>query len=367
MGTAWSREAYEGSVTSRCWSCTPADAGWDEGREHGFDVPTSAELRAIFEEEMALGGVPAWAREVVDRMIGQLPMCGHYSFPGPVLDLCRAVREQRCPEFVISHYTASPERKRLLATYIYCLDAWLEGAPPAEAEAELARRDDLGKRWSEIIAAVYTTLGERTPRRAWLVRRLIHRQRWWLKTLIWPGDGRDQFALDAYLGDVRGDAHEYGCYGNPPFGDPYFAELRCAEVRELTAQIREAGDGPLLAHIEHSHLCAPKAFRHLEKTILAIGRVAAEGAPDDDRPILQCEDAYPDFGAFRKWYERFMAALASWLDGDEDALPELGPVTPVGHWLARVLRLKLQLYAEHNPFGRLVGAQPAGRSGTQTI
>ncbi|MEJ2314521.1 MAG: hypothetical protein P8Y85_07050 [Nitrospirota bacterium] len=34
------------------------------------------------------------------RMLGPLPMCGHYAFPRPLEDVCRAIGAQRCPDFV---------------------------------------------------------------------------------------------------------------------------------------------------------------------------------------------------------------------------------------------------------------------------
>lgn len=59
----WSKEAYEASVSSRCWTSTPYDGGWDESKQHGPGVGDSPELRAIFEEEMAFAAVPDWAEE----------------------------------------------------------------------------------------------------------------------------------------------------------------------------------------------------------------------------------------------------------------------------------------------------------------
>lgn len=363
----WTRENYETSLTSRCWSATPCGAGWDGSAELGESVPASAEMRGIFGEEMALGEVPAWAREILERMVDELPYCGHYTFPRPVLDICRAVRDRACPEVVIGHYTADPERKRLMAYYVLCLDAWSAEVAVEAAVAELAMRDSLGQDWAAIAEAIYRSLGQHTERKDLLVRRMVQRQRWWLKTLIWPGDRRDQFGLDAYLGDVRGDVANYGCYGNPPFGDPYFAELKLPQVREWSDAIRANGDGELLGQIEHSHLCAPKAFRHLERRILAIG--AVDGAPADaDASILRCEATYPDFGAYRDWYARFVGSLGRWLEGDASAVPELGSPDLVSHWIVRILRHKLRLYErEDTPFGRLVGAYPAGRSGAGRI
>ena len=43
----WTLDAWESSVSSRCWWYTPYDAGWDECREHGADIAADEELRAI--------------------------------------------------------------------------------------------------------------------------------------------------------------------------------------------------------------------------------------------------------------------------------------------------------------------------------
>ena len=48
MTPQWCKQEYDKSVTSRAWGATPYDAGWDESRRHGEDLPASAELRAIF-------------------------------------------------------------------------------------------------------------------------------------------------------------------------------------------------------------------------------------------------------------------------------------------------------------------------------
>lgn len=358
----WTKQAYESSVTSRCWSCTPWEAGWDQ-------IQQLPEVKAVFAEETALGQVPQWAEEVVDRMIAQMPLCGHYSFPRPILQVCRAIGDRKCPDFVIGHYTAEPQRKRLMSYYVFCLDAWLKQAPLEVAKAELAMRDNLGRDWAAILEAVYKTLGTACEPKTLCVRRLIHRQRWWIKTLIWCDDRRDRFMLDVYSGDVRGDEANYGAYGNSPFGDPYFVERDLPEMKELAEQIRTTAPGgkELLGLLEHNHLCGPKAFRHLERLILRIGSLGSQAEPDYDAPILQCDDTYPDFGACEAWYKAFVSSLNAWLDGDGQTVGELGEVTPVKRWLVRILLHKVRLYEQHNPFGRLVGIKPAGKSGRKTI
>ena len=177
MGSKWCKENYEKSVTSRAWDCTPYDAGWEESQKYGEALSSSPELKAIFEEEMALGELPNWAAEIVGRMIGPLPMCGHYTFPNPVLQICEAIREEKCPDFVCGCYTADSERKILMSYYVYCLDAWLKNAPLEVATAELNMRDSLGKDWAKIIAAIYNSLRAPSEPKVLLMRRLVHRLR----------------------------------------------------------------------------------------------------------------------------------------------------------------------------------------------
>lgn len=365
----WTKEAYEASATSRYWGGTPYSAGWDGSKQYGEDLPQSAELRAIFEEEMQLGDVPDWACEILGRMVNDLPMCGHYSFPLPLLQICSAICDEKCPRVVVGCYTADSERKTLMSYYVFCLDAWLKEAPLELAAEELKLRDDLGKDWPAIIAAIYDTLGERSEAKRTAIERLVHRLRWWIKTLIWFDDRRDKYLLDVYSGDVRGDEAKYGAYGNSPYGDPFFAELSMPQVVALEERIRgTTPDGDKLCdRIRSTWLCAPKVFRYVEKLIVQIGSQGCDGETESDGAILQCEDTYPDVESHEEWYASFMSSLTKWLDGDGEALPELGQTTPVKHWIARILRRKLRLYERYNSFGNMVGARPSGRSGEKAI
>lgn len=366
MDKEWCNENYEKSVTSHAWTYTPYDAGWEESKKYGEDLPSSSELRAIFGEEMALGTVPDWAVEIIDRMIGPLPMCGHYTFPRPLLQTCEAIKSQKCPEFVIGCYTADSERKILMSYYVYCLDAWLKNAPLEVATAELAMRDNLGKDWPKIMAAVYNTLGNPSEEKVLLLKRLVHRLRWWIKTLIWADDRRDSYLLDVYLGDVRGNA-KWGTYGNAPFGDPWPSEKELPEMKELAEQINKKVPvgKKLLDRIESTWLCASKVFRYLEKLVIEIGNIGRENVLDNNASILQCKDTYPNIASHQKWYASFMSSLTEWLEGNPKALSELGNITPIEHWLVRILRHKLQLYEKYNPL-KFVAAHPSGRSGTKT-
>jgi len=56
-------------------------------------------------------------------------MCGHYTFPRTIVEICRAIRNEKCPDFVINCYTAERARKVLMSYYVCCLDAWRHDAP----------------------------------------------------------------------------------------------------------------------------------------------------------------------------------------------------------------------------------------------
>ncbi len=322
----------------------------------------SPELRSLVTEEAALGTVPDWAKEIVTRMIGSpLAPCGHYAFPAPVVQIIEAIGLECCPDFVMGCYTADLARKRRLQAIVYCLDAWLHGAPLETATWELERQHIDDKNWSGIVRSIYTTLGDPHPLRVLLVERLIHRLRWWVKTHSWDNDARLQFGLDQYLGDPRGDG-DWGDFGDPELRDPYFVELREPDIVTMEERIRtEVADGEaLLVRIQSTWLCAPKAFRYIERLLLEIGAIGTTDTPDFDQRLLDCDDTYPDFEQAREWEAALLNRLASWLAGDSDAVPELGPVTPTKHWLAGLLRYRLMLMDD---WTRFIGGRPRGRSG----
>jgi len=360
--TEWSRAAWDASVSASAYN-----PDWWATLKFG-EHPVWNELEKIHLAEGALEAVPAWAEEIIRRMM-ELPMCGYYAFPDNVLQVCEAIKDERRPDIVKNCYTVDPERKTLMSYYVYCLDAWLKDAPLEVAQAELAMRDSLGKDWGVIVSNVYQALGDRSEVKTVLIERLVHRLRWWIKTLIWADDKRDRFGLDTYLGDPRGDA-KWGCYGNPPYDDPYFAELRVPQVKALEDRIRQLVSDPdgILVRIQSTWLCAPKVFRYLEKLVHEIGAIDRPDDSPSDSPILQCEDTYPDFQSCSAWFDDFISRVEAWLAGNVGAAPELGEPTPVKLWLASLLRHKLLftfVEQSENPAAKLIGRAAAGRSGTR--
>jgi hypothetical protein len=197
--------------------------------------------------------------------------------------------------------------------------------------------------------------------RVLLVDRLIHRLRWWVKSHTWEHDLRTQFGLDQYLGDVRGDG-SWGDFSDPELRDPYFTELREPDITAMETRIRHEipNSEALLTRIQSTWLCAPKAFRYIERVLIEIGSVGTANEPDFARTLLDCQDTYPDFSQAGEWERDLLDRLSAWLAGDGGAIPELGTCTPVKHWIVGLLSYRLQLMAN---WTRFVGGNPSGQSG----
>ena len=355
-----SRKAWDNSVSARAYN-----PGWWPHLTPEKEPALWEELWSILEEEKAISQIPGWASEIAGRMM-ELPMCGYYAYPANVIQIIDAISAEKCPDVVMRCYTVDSERKILLSYYVFCLDAWLKDAPLPSVVAELSLRDSLGKDWPQIALAIYQALSDKTEIKAIALERLIHRLRWWIKSLVWSNDRRDRFLLDVYSGDIRGDLDKLGAYGNPPYGDPYFIELNLLYVKEMEERILEdIPDGKkLLERIHGTWLCAPKVFRYLEKLIIQIGAIGSNASTCDDSPILQCEDTYPDFDANYRHYTGLVQRLKSWMDGREELFPSFGLPSPITRWLVHLLWHKLVFQATYEEnFSKLVGKKPHGKSG----
>ena len=358
----WSKDIYESSISSRCWTYTPYDQGWEGCPE----LRTDDVLRQLVAQERSLSGVPAWARAIVERSINFTPFCPHGAFPQPYLEVLDATGRQAPPTFVHGCYTANRQRKERMQDYIFCLDAWLAGATPDQAAAELRRRGNRpGSDWGQVCKSLWDVLGQRSELKELLVRRTLHRQRWWLKSLVWDDDARDVYCRDRFLGDVHCTGNGYGHYGNPDYRDPYFAELHVPQVENMENRLSETcPDWPWFRSFIHdSWLCAPKAFRFLERLLWCIGKqercVSLPSHPladgDTVPPFLECQDTYPNPAEARRWVGSFVAGMRSWLSGQEpreqielDLHKRLLGRTPTKSWLVGLYLKKLEFL---NPYG----------------
>ena len=355
----WSKEAFESSVSSQCWTYTPYEPLWECPRMQGDE-----DLQRLLEQERALSPVPAWAREIVRRSINFPPFCPHASFPQPYLEVVDVIGRQTPPTIVHGCYTVSRERKERMQDYLFCLDAWLAGAQAPQAAEEMGARGSPKVNWQSLCADLWQVLGERTELKELLLRRILHRQRWWIKATIWDCDRRNTFGRDQYLGKVACDGGD-GDYGNPGFRDPYFAELEAPEVKRMEDRLaRACPDWAWFRNpIRDSWLCAPKAFRFLERLIWCVGKerrcVRLPSHPleggDSVPGFLQCEDTYPETAKAKEWVRAFVRGLRSWIVGGQpadsvarDVHARLGDPAAVKLWLAGLFLKKMELI---NPYG----------------
>ncbi|MCE5259262.1 MAG: hypothetical protein LLG44_09440 [Chloroflexi bacterium] len=358
----WFREAYLDSISSRCWAYTPYDQGWDRCPELQCDKA----LRCLFEQEKRLEPVPRWAQDIVERSINFPPFCPHWAFPSPYLDVLDAIGKQTPQTFVHGCYTASRERKERMLDYVFCLDAWLAGAVPRQAALELSMRGNADINWQQVCAALWEVLGERSELKELLLRRIVHRQRWWIKSLVWDDDHRNLYCRDQFLGDTQcGGGNEQGHYGNPRFYDPYFAELQVPEVQQIERRLSEICPdwSWFQSFIHDSWLCAPKAFRFIERLLWCVGKekraVSLPSHPLENGDIvpgfLQCEDTYSSIAGGKEWVRDFIVGMRLWVSGCRpnsalicDVYQRLAERTPIKLWLVGLYLRKIELL---DPFG----------------
>ena len=115
--------------------------------------------------------------------------------------------------------------------------------------------------------------------------------------------------------------------------------------------------------IRDSWLCAPKAFRFLERLLWCVGKekraVSLPSHPMEsgDRVpgYLQCEDTYRNIAGGKEWVRAFVAGMRLWIAGGEpdgtvasDIQRRLADRTPVKLWLVGLYLRKIELL---NPFG----------------
>jgi hypothetical protein len=341
----WTKERFESSVSFRALEIRGMDI-WPS-----FENDT--EMHALVAAEENIRPIPKWAEETVEQAIKWPTLwCPHYLFPQPLLDVVAAIGNEEAMPFVHSCYTVGRERKERLADYVFCLDAWFKGATNEQASSELRFRNRTDVNWDKVCSAVWSVLGQKTEIKELLVERMLHRQRWWLKTSTWDDDRRDKYCTDQYLGDIRGDGDSYG---NPGYCDPYSAETETPHSKRLKQRLDQQypdWQGTWGA-IEHSHLCAPKAFRFLERLIWFIGKGEAYSKEQKVIPgFLECEDTYPDTSGFSKYASQFLVAVRKAAKADKPSnlidtqVVELaGDMTATKSWLLRLFARKLELHA----------------------
>ncbi len=375
------KEAWEASLSSRCWEYTPYDGGWDDCP----DIATDRELAGIVAMEEALGVVPEWAERIVCTAIAHVPFCGHYRFPLAFVEVVDAIGSGTPPEFVHGCFTVDTQRKAHAQDYCLCLDAWLAGAPPEHAAGELAvvgaRRID----WHAVCADLWRVLGKHTEVKDLLVERLLHFLRFCIKLPTSDDDPGPVFGRDSYLGVLAtgSELNPSNAYSHAEPPAPGFDEAASPRVQRIEARLAEIcpdWDRMRVLLLDEWWLCAPKAFRFLERKLWFVGK---ESPPDgegfesdrwtaawwraflaaDVPPFLRCQDTYPQADEAARWWSAFCSALDAWWQeihdtGDmaDDVARRLGEPTPVKRWLVRLFVRRVRRIQENGEqFTSLVG------------
>jgi hypothetical protein len=339
-------------------------------------VREDAELARIVAMEQALGSVPQWAGQVVERAINQACPCGHYLFPKPYLEVLDAIGSQTLPAMVHSCFAVERERKKQAMDYCLCLDAWLSGTSPDVPADELLALGHRRIDWQTVCRDVWQTLGERDECRRLLVERILHNVRWAVKFTFWDDDQASLFGRDQYLGgySTTGDGVSIdGYYERPPF-DYERASPRVHRIEERLGEICPDWD-TYRGQLAEWWLCAPKSFRFLERILWAIGQGRPLRPGDCVPGFLQCEDTYPSQDEAAAWWQSFCVALDGWWRGAtssgaiaEEIDQRLGNPTPVKRWLVRLFLRKLKRLEENGEqLTHLVNAQHGHKRGTQPI
>jgi hypothetical protein len=356
------KELYELSISSKCWAFTSYGEGW----ENCSSLRNDTELMELVQQEYSLKPLPTWADEMVQK-INYLPFCPHASFPLPYLKILDAIGSETIPTFNYGCYTADSARKERMTDYIFCMDAWCAGADEHQAVSGLLLHGAKHVNWQKVCADLWSILGEHSELKHLLISRILHRERWWVKTLIWDDDPGSVRMRDQYLGEIAVDPIYPGDYGNPGFKDPYMAELKTPEVIAMEERLSEiCPDWTAFRVAIHSTwLCGPKAFRFLEKLLWCVGKEKmvislpsyslenSEYVP----AFLQCADTYPDTEKAKLWLHSFYGAIDTWLNEEEpadeidvDIHERLNEKNDVKAWLCGLFIKKLRML---NPYGSL--------------
>ena len=360
------KEAYDRTATSECWWFTPFDKGdpsyWEA-------VSQDQELRDLVVMEQALDEVPDWTRAVG---IGYLPPCGHYKFAEPLLRVLTLIGSADptvvARTFKHQCYAVDRDRKQTAQDYCLCLDAWLADASPDAVAAELNALAHRRIDWSSVCSDLWNVLGKRTEKKELLVERVLEAMRYAIKASQWDDERGTEFGRDQYVGDFE----------QQPNGDGSYQVLSSPRVQRIEAQITALDPNwPSLIKVDLGFwwLCAPKAFRFLERDLWAIGRDRPLERAEKVPGFLRCEDTYPDREQAAEWYAQFCEALDAWRQGQAPAGPigdlvsqRLGEDVPVKRWLVRLFLKKLKTYeATGGSLGLLVDPQARQKWGKKPI
>jgi len=326
-------------------------------------------MRDIVAMEQELGQVPEWASAVG---IGLLAPCGHYKFPEPLLQVISLIGSSN-PAVIkdtLKHqcYTVERDRKKAAQDYALCLDAWLAGTSPEIPAAELSALAHRKINWPSVCEELWRVLGKRTEKKELLVERILIGLRHAIKATRWDDERAAEFGRDQYLGNFQRGTSD----------DPVFDLLSSPRVKRIEKKlglIDSQWRSLVSVDLGFWWLCAPKAFRLLERDLWAVGKDSPVEEGEKVSGFLKCEDTYPNQDEAAKWYKSFCDALGTWWKDEtptgrvaDEVRRRLGDRTPVKKWLVRLLLKKLKTYERTGgSIGALVNPIPNHKRGRGSI
>jgi len=372
----WCKKIWEASVTSRCWSFTPYDQGWDTCAALSRDK----ELESLVSMEQALDEIPEWASDLVSKHIDSAAPCCHYLFPQPYLRIIESIGAERSPEHVQSCYAVEQDRKKEAQDYCLCLSAWLAGTPSGVPARELHRTAHHQLDWDEICAAIWDVLAERNRVKELLVERLLHNIRWQIKFCVWSDDQEFGFCRDQYLGSYGRDPSLPRIINNYRENLSYVAGTSSPRIEQIEAELSSSlPDFPeVIDGLLSWWLCAPKAFRFLESKLHYIGNMNDDGSSSDGPApyFLDCLGTYASHKDVAQCWRALCKAMDDW-SHDRTVCGKMGRAvadrlaekTPVKRWLVRLLLRKLHRLEENGEeLSRYTsGVSRSAQDGTKTI
>lgn len=226
-----------------CWE-------WSNVYKDESEIDEETEQINIMQGE--LGTIPSWATEIRQQITCISP-CGHYSFPEQIDLISKGIGNKKPNPHFRGCYQVSPELKKRMKAYLFCLTSWLNKRNTDTVIAENPVCENLVKK-------TYSALGNQTGLKNLLVERLIKRHEWWLKII----------PLDRWSTRKT----PYSWYNEPKGIDLFYDEYKDPKIRLLEERIHEklkASSKIFLKHIQHSWLCHYKTFRYIEIAIRSIG------------------------------------------------------------------------------------------------
>ncbi|MGB3478174.1 MAG: hypothetical protein WBB67_03330 [bacterium] len=312
---------------------------WEWSNVYKDESEIDEETRQINFMQEKLGRIHKWASDVRQQITCISP-CGHYSFPEQIELICKGIGDKRPAPNFRGCYQVSPEVKKKMEDYLFCLTSWLSNRNINAAIVENPLCEDLIKK-------IYLTLGNQNDLKNLLVERLIKRHEWWLKVI----------PLDTW--STRKTPHSW--YNEPEGIDLFSDEYKDPEIKLLEEKIRERlkeTSEIFIKHIRHSWLCHYKAFRYIEIAIHSIG-CGKWGAGINRRGL--------DREKIGKSRDKYIICFNYWLNGEKKAkaIPRnkndkdllatiystLGGQNNVSIWLVSALRKTIKIFRDRQNSG----------------